>query len=57
MSSIKTIDLLLVADLFEPKASAGYILNFNDRTFAQHGGTRGPETFDKSLVIVRFQAT
>ena len=35
MSSIKTIDLLLVTDLFEPKGSAGYILNFIDRTFAQ----------------------
>ena len=35
MSGIKTIDLLLVTDLFEPKGSAGYILNFNDRTFAQ----------------------
>ena len=35
MSGIKTIDLLLVTDLFEPKGSAGYILNFNDRSFAQ----------------------
>lgn len=35
MSSIKTIDLLLITDLFEPKGSPGYVLNFNDRTFAQ----------------------
>ncbi|HEY2661420.1 MAG TPA: hypothetical protein VGI79_17005 [Caulobacteraceae bacterium] len=35
MSGIKAIDLLLVTDLFEPKGSPGWVLNFNDQTFAQ----------------------
>jgi hypothetical protein len=46
MSGIKTIDLLLITDLFEPKGSAGYILNFNDRTFAQFFAQELPVDID-----------
>jgi hypothetical protein len=35
MSNLRAIDMMVVTDLFEPEGSPGYILNFNDRTFAQ----------------------
>jgi len=35
MSSIKSIDMLLVDDLFERENERGYVLDFSNSTFSQ----------------------
>jgi hypothetical protein len=35
MSSLKSIDMLLVDQLFERSGERGYVLNFSNRTFAE----------------------
>jgi hypothetical protein len=36
VSSLKTMDLLLVDELFERENERGYVLDFSDRTFAEY---------------------
>jgi hypothetical protein len=33
MSNLRTLDMQIVDDLFQPPGSAGYVLNFSDKTF------------------------
>lgn len=35
MSSLKSIDMILVNQLFERPGDPGYVLNFSNRTFAE----------------------
>jgi len=34
MANLRTIDMIVVDDLFQPPGKPGYVLDFSDRTFA-----------------------